>query len=156
MISRTCPSFSHELRRAIEAGQRGHRPRIRIAFGLYVSREKLATGDKPAFIGFDETSDFIAEATWLTRHFGDERFSFRTPDQASQAAAARAGYGIALLPRYLAANDPALVQISLRKRLPEREVWLLIRRDLTKVPRVRAVADYLIELFQRERRLLAW
>jgi len=27
--------------------------------------------------------------------------------------------------------------------------------DLTKVPRVRAVADYLIEVFQRERRLLA-
>jgi DNA-binding transcriptional LysR family regulator len=55
---------------------------------------------------------------------------------------------------YHAANDPGLVQVSLRKRLPEREVWLLIRRDLTKVPRVRAAADYLIELFQRERRLL--
>jgi hypothetical protein len=35
------------------------------------------------------------------------------------------------------------------------ETWgLLIRRDLTKVPRVRAVADYFIEVFQRERRLL--
>jgi hypothetical protein len=31
----------------------------------------------------------------------------------------------------------------------------LIRRDLTKVPRVRAVADYLIDLFRRERKLLA-
>jgi hypothetical protein len=37
------------------------------------------------------------------------------------------------------------------KRLPEREVWLLIRRDFTKLPRVQAVADYLIEVFQRER-----
>jgi DNA-binding transcriptional LysR family regulator len=130
----------------------------RIAFGLYVSpayRENLAAGDRPAFIGFDEASDFVAEAAWLTRQFGDERFSFRASNQASQAAAARAGYGIALLPRYLAAKDPGLAQISLRKRLPERDVWLLIRRDLTKVPRVRAVADYLIEVFQRERRLLA-
>jgi DNA-binding transcriptional LysR family regulator len=130
----------------------------RIAFGLYVSpayREKLAAGDRPAFIGFDEASDFVAEAAWLTRQFGDERFSFRTSDQASQAAAARAGYGIALLPRYLAANDPRLVQVWPRKRLPERDVWLLIRRDLTKVPRVRVVADYLIEVFQQERRLLA-
>src|SRR5919205_153457 len=32
-----------------------------------------------------------------------------------------------------------------RRRLPERDVWLLIRRDLTKVPRVRVLADYLIE-----------
>jgi hypothetical protein len=51
------------------------------------------------------------------------------------------------------ANDPDLVQVSLRKRLPEREVWLLIRRDLRKVPAVRTVADHLIEVFQRERLL---
>ncbi len=51
------------------------------------------------------------------------------------------------------ANDPDLVQVSLRKRLPERDVWLLIRRDLRKVPAVRTVADYLIEVFQRERLL---
>jgi len=51
------------------------------------------------------------------------------------------------------ANDPDLVQVSLRKRLPERDVWPLIRRDLRKVPAVRTVADYLIEVFQRERLL---
>lgn len=45
-------------------------------------------------------------------------------------------------------------QVLLGERLPEREVWLLIRRDLAKVPRVRAVTDYLIEMFRRERRLL--
>jgi hypothetical protein len=45
--------------------------------------------------------------------------------------------------------------VSLGKRLPERDLWLLIRRGLTKVPRVRAVADFLIEIFRRERRLLA-
>jgi len=33
-------------------------------------------------------------------------------------------------------------------------VWLLIRRDLRRIPRVRAVADYLIEIFRRERLLL--
>jgi hypothetical protein len=45
--------------------------------------------------------------------------------------------------------------IALKGNLPERDVWLIIRRDLTKIPRVRAAADYLIELFRRERRLLA-
>lgn len=35
--------------------------------------------------------------------------------------------------------------------LLERELWLLIRPDLTKVPRVRAVADYLVEVFRSER-----
>src|SRR5215471_10223030 len=52
-----------------------------IMFGLYASipyRDKLKAGEPPVFIGFDEESDFIAEAGWLTRHFADQRFSFRT------------------------------------------------------------------------------
>ena len=131
----------------------------RITFGLYTSssyRDRLNAGQEPAFIGFDQASDFVAEAGWLVRHFGDSRFSFRTNSQTTQAAAARAGYGVALLPRYVvAAHEPDLVEVSLRQRLPERDVWLLVRRDLTKVPRVRAVADYLAEVFRRDRRLLA-
>jgi DNA-binding transcriptional LysR family regulator len=58
-----------------------------ITFGLYASpayRDKLKARDTPAFIGFDEGSDFIAEAAWLARRFGERRFSFRTnrPDDA--------------------------------------------------------------------------
>src|ERR1700731_3870495 len=67
-----------------------------ITFGFYASpayRDKLKAGDTPAFIGFDEESDFIAEAGWLSRRFGDRRFSFRTTSQTTQAVAARAGYG---------------------------------------------------------------
>ena len=131
----------------------------KITFGLYASsayRDRLNAGQEPAFIGFDQDSDFVAEAGWLARHFGHSRFSFRTSSQTTQAAAARAGYGVALLPRYVVAiHEPDLVEVSLGERLPERDVWLLIRRDLTKNPRVRAVADYLTEVFHRERRLLA-
>lgn len=130
----------------------------RITFGLFASsdyRAKLEAGQLPVFIGFDEGSDFIAEAAWLTRHFADRRFSFRTSSQTTQAAAARAGYGIALLPRYIvAAHEPELVEVSLGSRLPVRDVWLLIRRDLTGVPRVRAVIDFVVETFRRDRRLL--
>jgi DNA-binding transcriptional LysR family regulator len=130
-----------------------------ITFGLYASaayRDKLKAGQTPAFIGFDQGSDFIAEARWMASQFGSRRFSFRTNSQTTQAAAARAGYGVALLPRYVVAtHEPDLVQVSLGGRLPKGDVWLLIRRDLTKVPRIRAVADYLVEVFQRERRLLA-
>jgi DNA-binding transcriptional LysR family regulator len=130
-----------------------------ITFALYASRaycDKLKAGQAPTFIGFDEESEFIAEAKWLASQFGDRRFSFRTNSQTSQAAAARAGYGVALLPRYIVAtHEPELVEVSLGGRLPERDVWLLVRRDLKNVPRVRAVTDYLVEVFQRERRLLA-
>jgi DNA-binding transcriptional LysR family regulator len=130
----------------------------KIAFGLYASpayRERLKARDTPAFIGFDQESEFIAEAGWLAHEFPNGRFSIRTSSQTTQAAAARAGFGVALLPRYVAADDPGLVRVSLGGRLPERELWLLIRRDLTKVPRVRVLSDYLAEVFRREQRLFA-
>ena len=131
----------------------------RLTFGLYASpayREKLKAGQPPVLIGFDENSEFIAEAKWLERQFGARRFSFRSSSQTTQAAAARAGYGIALLPKYVVkSHEPGLVEVALKGDLPERDVWLIIRRDLTKVPRVRAVADYLVELFKQEGRLLA-
>jgi DNA-binding transcriptional LysR family regulator len=130
-----------------------------ITFGLFASpayRDKLKAGQAPSFIGFDEDSEFIAEAKWVARQFGDRRFSFRANSQTTQAAAARAGYGVALLPRYLVATHvPDLVEVSLRGRPPERDVWLLVRRDLAKVPRVRAVTDYLAEVFRRNRGLLS-
>jgi DNA-binding transcriptional LysR family regulator len=130
-----------------------------ITFGLYASasyRDKLKAGETPTLIGFDDESDFISEAAWLAREFGDRRFSFRTNSQTSQAAAARAGYGVALLPRYLVAtHEPELVEILLTKHLPERDLWLLVRRDLKTVPRMKALTDYLVEVFQRDRRLLA-
>lgn len=130
----------------------------KVAFGLYASpayRAKTAAKKELMFIGYDDESDFIAEAGWLARRFGDRRFSFRTNSQSAQAAAARAGYGVALLPRYVAAGDAGLVELVLGERLPERDVWLLTRRDLKRVPRVKAVADYLVDLFRRERKLLA-
>ena len=128
-----------------------------IGFALYASpgyRDKIAGGAAPAFIGFDDESDFIAEAAWLAQQFGERRFSLWTSSQTTQAAAARAGFGIALLPRYLAAADPDLVPVALATRLPEREVWLIIRRDLRNIPRVRALTDYLVALFRRDQRLL--
>jgi DNA-binding transcriptional LysR family regulator len=130
----------------------------KIAFGLYASpayRAKTGAGKKLAFIGYDDESDFIAEAGWLVRRFGDKRFSFRTNSQSAQAAAARAGFGVALLPRYVGGGDPGLVEVPLGERLPERDLWLLTRRDLRRVPRVKAVADYLVELLRREQKLLA-
>ena len=129
----------------------------KIAFGFYGSpayRDQLAKGRAPELVGYDQDSDFIFEAGWLARQFQAARFVFRTNSQTSQAAAARAGYGVALLPRYLAINDPGLVKVSLGQRLPERDVWLLVRRDLAKVPRIRVVADYLVAMFKRERRLI--
>ena len=68
--------------------------------------------------------------------------------------AARGGAGLAVLPCYLGDPDPQLQRIG--NVLPDvfADQWLLVHRDLRALPRVRAVMDEVIALFQRERPLL--
>ena len=61
------------------------------------------------------------------------------------AAAAQAGAGVALLPRYVAAGVPGLVELPAGRPLPAREVWLAVHDDVRRAPRVRAVIDWLAE-----------
>ena len=77
----------------------------------------------------------------------------RCNNQTGQIAAARAGFGIALLPHFLAATDPASVEVNLSRAPPRRELWLVTRRDVQTIQRIRVVADFLLELIERERAL---
>lgn len=129
-----------------------------IAFGFYASAgylADLAAGGPLQFVGFDPDSDFVAEAAWMKREFPGQRVAFRSNSQSAQAAAARAGFGIALLPHYLALDDPELETAPVEAETPVREVWMLMRADLAEKPRIRAVAEELTELFLREKDLLA-
>ncbi len=126
-----------------------------VRYGLYASpayARKIAKGEPLAVIGYDPESDFITDAVWMARRFPDQRFTFRSNSQVSQAAAARAGFGVALAPDFIAANDRRLKRVLPEEGVPEPDLWLLMRRDLAKLARIRAVADYLIELFQSERK----
>jgi DNA-binding transcriptional LysR family regulator len=102
-----------------------------------------------ALIGFEE-HDPAAEAAWLDRHRPGARYVLRTNSQTAQAAAARAGLGVALLPGYLARGDAGLREIAAADHPPDREVWLLTRRESAAVPRIRAVIDTLVEIFATE------
>lgn len=115
---------------------------------------RVAAGEAPVLVGYDPDSDFVPEAAWMAARFPAARLAFRSNSQAAQAGAARAGLGVALLPHYLAARDPALRPVDLGEVPPPREAWLLVRRELARVPRVRAVADFLAEVFRQERALL--
>jgi DNA-binding transcriptional LysR family regulator len=102
-----------------------------------------------ALIGFEE-GDPAAEAAWLARHLPGARYVLRTNSQTAQAAAARAGLGVALLPGYLARGDAGLREVAATDHPPDREVWLLTRRERAAVPRIRAVVDALAAIFATE------
>jgi DNA-binding transcriptional LysR family regulator len=128
----------------------------RVAYAFYAApawRERLKLGEALRFIGFDEAGAQFPEAQWLARRFGIARLAVRCNNQIGQIAAARAGCGIAMLPHFLAAGDPGLVELRLPETPPARELWLLTRRDVQRTPRIRAVTDFLLDLIRRERSL---
>jgi DNA-binding transcriptional LysR family regulator len=128
----------------------------RVAYRFYATRvwrDRLKQDAAPAFIGFDEAGSQFPEALWLARRFGKARLVFRCNNQIGQVAAARAGCGIAMLPCFLAASDPDLVEVRFSEVPPARELWMLTRRDVQKTPRIRVVSDFLLDLVKRERSL---
>lgn len=154
-------------RREIDIGLRLSRPRDgalvfrRIAivdYAIYAApslRERVASGEKLRFAGFDEASAQLPEALWLTRAFPTATIAFRCNTLLGQAAAARAGAVAALLPRYLVADDPVLAPLAVRPAPLSRDLWLATRADAARSPAVAAVADFLVALFDRERALFS-
>jgi DNA-binding transcriptional LysR family regulator len=154
-------------RREIDIGLRLTRPRdgalvirrlVTVDYGVYATlslRERIANGEKLRFAGFDEASAQLPEALWLARAFPAAPVAFRCNTLLGQAAAARGGAVAALLPRYLVADDPALVPLALRPVPLSRDLWLATRADAARSPAVVAVADFLVALFDRERALFS-
>ncbi|HYG91497.1 MAG TPA: hypothetical protein VD978_35175 [Azospirillum sp.] len=75
-----------------EAGELVTRRLAVIAYGLYA-----APGAADAVIGCDDSLAHIPEMRWLARHAANCRVAFRSNSLPAQLAAARAGFGRALL-----------------------------------------------------------
>jgi molybdate transport repressor ModE-like protein len=129
-----------------------------LSYGFYASLtlcKRLASGEAPRFVGFDEKNSDIPEAVWLARQFPDAPLSFRASDFVEQAAAARAGAGIALLPHYIAHSEPGLHNCKLSHTHPSRDVWLLKRRQDRNDSGIQLVADYIARIFTEDRNVFA-
>ena len=92
---------------------------------------------------------------WLRRQVPDLRLALRHNEQTGQAAAARAGLGVAVLPHFLATGDSGLVLVPFSEVPPMRELWMLTRNDSQRIPRLQVVKTFLTELFAANKALFA-
>lgn len=97
-----------------------------------------------AFIAYDSVLDDTPQQQWLKAIAGRNEIVLRTNDLENQAAAARAGVGLAALPHYLGDGDPQLKRHEVTQKPVSRDVWLLVHRDLRHAPAVRAVMEFLV------------
>ena len=115
------------------------------------SREALR---RFTWIGFDDDHNYMPGQSWVLELLEGARPAVRVNNWLVLQQAVAAGAGIAVLPCYLGDADPALRRLG--APLPEvtADQWLLVHRDLRDLPRVRAVMDSLVRLFQEERATL--
>jgi DNA-binding transcriptional LysR family regulator len=122
-----------------------------LGYGFYASpdyKQRIDCGEPPAFIAFDDGSDYVPEAAWAQKFLTGRQVALRANSQNAQAAAARGGAGVALLPSLLAQSPDGLERIEFDEAPPDRELWLLMRPDVARLARVRVVADHLVEIFR--------
>jgi len=120
-----------------------------LGFGLYAAPGWL---QRPAtdwcFLGYGEPLGEVPHQQQLARIAGQRPFVLRSNDLAALHQACRAGLGLAMLPRFLAASDDALVEVTGADAASSRDIWCVLHPDVRRSPRVRRMADLIAELLR--------
>ncbi|MGJ4973214.1 MULTISPECIES: LysR family transcriptional regulator [unclassified Bradyrhizobium] len=116
----------------------------RFGFNLYGAPHYLKETPQHAlgFIAYDASMDSAPQQQWLKAVAGQRPIVFRSSDLESQAAAARAGLGLAALPHFVGDHDPDLTRFEAGAAI-SRDIWLIVHRDLRRTPLIRAVMEFL-------------
>lgn len=131
---------------------------VEYRLGLFASRDYLDRHgpvcartdlDHHAFVSYvDELVDF-PELLALNQARTGGKVVFRSSSSAAQQAAVAAGTGIGMLHLLAAGQDPRLERVLPNEIEARRTYWLVLHADLQRVPRVRAVIEFLDALVRR-------
>lgn len=106
-----------------------------IQLGCFASDAFLADRDpdeidlyQEPLLAFDDSFGEIAEVRWLREHALEPQVILKSLSSRALLAAAAAGAGIAVAPKFLA-RRAGLVEVA-APPLPPRQVWLVLHRDL--------------------------
>lgn len=122
--------------------------------GLYASRDYLDRRGAPQGRGDLSAHDFVSyieelagfpEMIALDQILPGASISFRSSSSAAQHAAVVAGMGLGVLHVFAAGDDARLVRLLPDQVEVWRSYWLVMHADLQKLPRVRAVVEFLDE-----------
>jgi DNA-binding transcriptional LysR family regulator len=80
---------------------------------------------------------------WLRRHGLEGAVVIEHGSTSGLLAAVRSGMGMAVLPSFMADQDPELVRVVQPPASDRMELWLLTHERIRHAPRVRAVMDFL-------------
>jgi DNA-binding transcriptional LysR family regulator len=125
---------------------------------LYCSRAYAAKKGAPAspselcdhdLIGGDGGLEQLPVLQWMFKEAGGKAPSLRSNSLSHMVYAVKAGLGIAPLPCAVADGDHRLVRCSDPIDAGQASAWLVTRRELKDIPRVRAFIDFIVPYIRR-------
>lgn len=124
-----------------------------LAYGLYASQGYLAAQAAEVsasdlsghnIIGFLENEMPVGPVWWMSRMERTGDVVMRASCSETRQVAVASGLGVGALPVIAADADPTLVQILPPSTIGMLELWLLVRSDMAKMPKIRQVMDFLV------------
>lgn len=107
-----------------------------------------------SFITYVDDLAFSPELLYLDDIVPNANSILRSTSVVAQYLATLQGRALAILPCFLAAADPRLVEVLPDQVKVIRQFWLYYREDLRKLKRITLVADYLRACAERNREFL--
>jgi DNA-binding transcriptional LysR family regulator len=131
---------------------------VSAGWSMYASADYVArkgTPPEPEALGghdviaFDDSMAQTPGGLWFTAHAKGCQVAMRGNSVIAVLNAAICGMGVAVIPCFLGGSDPQLRRLTPRV-LGARDIHLVVHPDLARVARVRAVMDFIVELFERD------
>ncbi|WP_341963915.1 LysR family transcriptional regulator [Pseudomonas sp. RC10] len=124
---------------------------------MYASERYLLERDLPTletlnthhFVSYIDELIQIDAVRWLTEVLNNPLVKFHSNSMIAQLFAAAAGVGIVMLPEFVEAQKFGLVRVLEQEVVISRELWLSVHRELRYTARIKAVTEFLRELFTR-------
>ncbi len=118
--------------------------------GLPASKAEVPAHDVLVY----ESLGGIPGFEWMREAEESGHIAFRANDAVALLAAASAGLGLAALPCMLGDTEPALERVP-ALGFSRCAVLLVVHQDARRLARVRAVSDFVVEIFKRHSALIA-
>ena len=118
----------------------------------YLRDKDLSNPDSSCWIGWN---DRITHPEWVKNsNYPHLPVRGRFNSEIVQLAAAKANFGIAMIPCYLGDSEPSLCRVPPGIPQPNRDIWLLTHKDLSETARVKVFMDFMAQALTRKQDLL--
>ncbi|PMS17044.1 LysR family transcriptional regulator [Trinickia dabaoshanensis] len=121
----------------------------RMRYGVYIANSSVdpieGDGAGSRLIAMDTSTGAFPDIDWLKNRFPNAGVGLRSNNRNVHAQMCGSGLGIAVLPRPVGDQNPAIRRLALSEDPPHRDIWMGYHRDLRRLQRLRAFVDLVMK-----------